>query len=337
MTDDNSSNNLVDMDDLDKFSDTFFGRETANEEEKVEESNEEVEEIEDDALETSEDQDASEAEDEGSEDEQPEEEEEEAPPPKKAKKSAKERIDEITAEKYELKRQLEALQAQLSARSNEVEKTEDVKPAAPVREQLAEDAPNPDAKDAEGNPMYPLGEFDPKFIRDITRYSVAQEMRAAKEAAEKEAVARQQAEAQQKLAESWNEKLTKYEEEVPEVRDNIKTLVTTFQGIDEGYGNYIAGTIMQLDNGPQIMDYLSQNIGEAQRIVASGPVAATLAIGKLDAMFTKAPVEKKSNKKVSDAPEPPKERARGSNGQFTVPPDTDDLDAFEKVFYKRER
>jgi hypothetical protein len=92
---------------------------------------------------------------------------------------------------------------------------------------------------------------------------------------------------------------------------------------------------MQLDNGPQIMDYLSQNIGEAQRIVASGPVAATLAIGKLDAMFTKPPVEKKSNKKVSDAPAPPTERARGSNGQFTVPPDTDDLDAFEKIFFQR--
>jgi hypothetical protein len=47
--------------------------------------------------------------------------------------------------------------------------------------------------------------------------------------------------------------------------------------------------MMGLDNGPDVMHYLSQNIGEAQKIVASGPAAATIAIGRLDARLSVPP------------------------------------------------
>jgi hypothetical protein len=169
---DNSNTELVDMDDLDSFENEFFQRKPKEAEP------EEVTENEDDALATSEDTEAEEA-GEPTEDEDSELEEEapeEEPKPKaKSKKSAKERIDEITAEKYDLKRQLDEALRKLESRS-----TEEVKPKEPesVREMLPADAPSPDAEDADGEPLYPLGEFDPKFIRDLTRFTIKQEAEA---------------------------------------------------------------------------------------------------------------------------------------------------------------
>jgi hypothetical protein len=67
------------------------------------------------------------------------------------------------------------------------------------------------------------------------------------------------------------------------------------------------------------MYYLSQNIGEAQKIVASGAAAATRAIGRLEARFEQTtPHEPKRNKRVSDAPKPPEQRSRGTGGKFTI-------------------
>ena len=101
-------------------------------------------------------------------------------------------------------------------------------------------------------------------------------------------------------------------------------------------------TIMQSENGPRIMEYLSQNIGEARNIVASGPAAATLAIGRLDARLARARPneEEKRNetqKTVSRAPNPPEQVNKGRKGQTVVRPDTDDLDAFEReLFYAKK-
>jgi hypothetical protein len=58
--------------------------------------------------------------------------------------------------------------------------------------------------------------------------------------------------------------------------------------------------LCRVSNGPEVMRYLSQNIGEAQKIVASGPAAATIAIGRLDARLDRTTREEKRNKRVSD-------------------------------------
>jgi hypothetical protein len=131
--------------------------------------------------------------------------------------------------------------------------------------------------------------------------------------------------------------LDKAEAEEPDIRENIRTLTEVFADIEPNYGEYLASTIMFSDYGPQIMNYLSQNIGEAQRIVASGPAAATLALGRLESKFIASTQqeEKRNTRQVSNAAPPPTERARGRGGQFTVAPDTDNLDAFEKEFYKK--
>jgi hypothetical protein len=327
------------MDNLDNFSNTFFGNTpaTADEPDKEVEDEEEVPENEDDALATEEDTDVSEAE-EPTEDDEPTEEDdpEEEKPAKKGKKSFQDRIDELTAKAREAERR----EATLLQRLEQIEarKTEDTKPEPkPLREQLSEAAPKPDALDEDGEPLYKLGEFDPLYIQALTRFTLKEEREADKVAAAKTAEQQKVEAFQEELKNSWLEKVDAATEEIPNLRENLASMEAAFVGINPEYGEFLAATIMSCDYGPQIMNFLSQNIGEAQKIVASGPAAATLAIGRLDAKFVKAPVdEKKSNtKKVSTASKPPETATRGKGGRFSVPDDTHDLNAFEREFYKK--
>jgi hypothetical protein len=327
-----SDSKLVDIDDLDAFEKAFFDdTKPVETDEDVKEAEDEVEEDvenEDDALAT-EDEAEDETEDEAEDEPEPK------PEPKK-KQSFQERINELTAKARNEERraaELERRLADLEARKTEETKSE-VKP--PLKE-TDEAAPSPDAVDDKGEPVYPLGEFDPKFIRDLTRFTITQETKAAKEQAELDAQQAKIKAQQEELVSSWASKLEEVEKEVPDLREKIGTVETAFANLDPGYGEYLAATIMSCDFGPQIMYYLSQNIGEAQKIVASGPAAATLAIGRLDAKFVKTAEPEKRNTKVSSAPKPSENRIRGSAGKFSVPADTDDLDAFERAFFDKKK
>lgn len=333
MTNDDETN--VDIEDvnLEDFEKDFFGeaKEPEAKEDEVKEDEVEVDEDEDNSL-AAEDEDAEEVEEDEEEDEEPEP----KPEPKPKKNRAQERIEKLVAEARQAERERDALRIELErirAEKPEVKKEEE---APQLRENLPADAPNPDAKDKDGNAVYELGEFDPKFIRDLTRFTIEQETKAAKEKAEQEARQAQIEAAQKEIQSKWTENLNEVEKEIPEIRDNIKELVETFQSVEPNYGEYLASVVMSSDFGPQIMNYLSQNIGEAQKIVASGPAAATLAIGRLEAKFVKSPEveEKRNTKVVSKAAEPPSDRARGLHGRFAVAPDTPDLDAFEREFFK---
>lgn len=340
MTDDNSK--LVDInDDQEAFEAHFFQTTSAsdyhgNDEPEAEEEVEapEDEEVTETDLETNEDTDAEAPEEEAEDEEQEEEEPEEAPKPK-ARKSARERIDELTAEKYELRRELEALRRDFESSKPRQEKVEEAK----VEPEAS--APDPFAEDENGDMIYPLGEFDPAYIRDVTKFTIKQETETLRKQQEQAAAQRQVEAAQQEIADKWTANLEEAEKDIPEIRDNIKHLTEVFSDVEPNYGEYLASVIMSSDVGPQLMNYLSENIGEAQKIVASGPAAATLAIGRLEARFIKSTEqveqEQLPKKKVSVAKDPPEQRTRGSGGRFSVSPDTDDQDAFEDLFYERKR
>lgn len=342
MTDDNSSapsgENLVDMDNLDNFADTFFSDEPAVAEEsetedEAEVEDEDVSENEDDALATSEDEDNEDGETDEDESDEDEPEEEEKPKPR-GKKSAKERIEELYASDKHKEREIARLQRELEKLKTPNEENTKSEPK-PLRQQLPAEAPNPDALDENGDPVYPLAEFDKNYIRDLTKFTIDEERKAAK-AAEEEADNRRKVEAsQEELKNSWLEKVETVEEELPDIREKLASMEEAFEDVDPAYGEFLAATIMTCDFGPQIMYYLSQNIGEAQKIVASGPAAATLAIGRLDAKFNK-PTQEKRNKKPSEAPAPPSARTRGSGGNRSTAPDTTDLKAFEREFYRKK-
>lgn len=349
-TDDNSNTeNLVDMDDLDAFENEFFQREPEEktQDEKVEE---EVPEDEDDPLAAEEDTDApaNETGDDAEEEEEDDDsEEEEEPQPKpKPKSKAQQRIEKLLERERlanenaraerEARLAVEQRLAALEARNTKEEKHEKQDEPA-LRDQLPADAPNPDAKDKDGNPLYPLGEFDPQFIRDFTQFTIDEQMKAKQEQEQREAQERIVNQQRREIQDNWNTKLEAAEEEIPDIRESISDLVDTFQNVEPAYGEYLASVIMASDLGPQIMYYLSQNIGEAQKIVASGPAAATLALGRLEARLTpESKSEKRNTKRESEAPRPPEARTRGAGGRFAVSPDTDDLDAFEREFFNRK-
>lgn len=339
MTDDTKN---VDIDtDLDAFEDEFFQREKPAEKEAVEEDEPEVDDLGDDDDSPAPDEDEDE-EPEDDEDEDSDEEEEEEPQPKAKKPNrVQERINELTAGRREAERELAAMRKEFAEFKASVEKGNPLaqEQEKPMRDRLPDEAPNPDALNDKGEPIYPLGEFDPTYIRDLTKFTIAEETKLAKEQAAREAEQAKVEQAKQELVSEWTEKVAAAEERIPDLRENMLVLESTFSDIEPNLGEYIASTIMMSDNGPDIMYYLSQNIGEARKIVASGPAAATLAIGRLDAKFTKSTEQEKPKSnvsaKVSNAPEPPEDRLRGRGGRFTVAPDTDDLDAFEREYFKK--
>jgi hypothetical protein len=283
--------------------------------------------------------------DENEDEAEPKAEEEPKPEEKPAKRNrAQERINQLLErERLATERALRAEQrmAELEAAKTE---TKPEKQAPSLREQLPADAPNPDAKDENGEPLYALGEFDPKYIQDITKYTFHKELSAAQDKAREEQERQAQQAYQQRLQEqrvelqtNWQAKLDAAETENPEIREELEDFVGAFAGLEPQYGEYLATTLMNLDNGPEVMLYLSQNIGEAQEIVAHGPYAATIALAKLDARFEKAAAkeEPKRNKKMSNAPGVPPTSTRGQRVNTEVPADTENLSAFEREFYKR--
>lgn len=331
MTDDNSE--LVDIDNLDTFEEKFFAEDAPEEVEVVEDT-------EADALATSEDKDAPAEtgdEDQDAEEEaEPDPDQEEEKPKAKGKKSFQERIDELTRQRYEAERRAQEREALLLRRLEALE-SQTKEPTQPVQAQLPQGAPDPDAVNANGDRIYPLGEFDKAYVADLAKFTVNQEIAAENYRRQQQELLGRLNEAQEVLKQSWAQKVEDAAKENPDIRDNIASLANSFTGIDPAYGEYLAVTIMSAENGPEIMDYLSQNIGEAQKIVASGASAATYAIGRLDAQLSRgrSNQEEKRNRTVSHAPVPPGQTTKGRKGHVVVRGDTDNLDAFEKVFYKK--
>lgn len=313
-------------DDLDTFADEFFGKaksETVEKEEEVDVDNDE------DTV------DLPEAEAEEEDNAEPEEEDDESEPedqPKqKNRKSAKDRINELVADRKALEKRLADMEAKL-ARAEPPEPKQEKTPVAAV----TEDAPHPDAVNDKDELIYPLGEFDPKYIADLTRFTIRQENAAFKaEQAQKDAETKAK-DKQESLVSAWEVKLEDTEKEIPDLRTKLVSLETTLGDLDPDYGVYLAETIMTMERGPEVLYYLASNVSEAKKIVASGAVAATIALGRLEGQLSNKTNEKESNKKVSKAPQPPV-TTRGTGVTKTTAPDTDDLDAFERSFFKRRK
>lgn len=304
-------------DDLDLFSEQLFNPTKAS---PVNEDAEDTS-IEDDTLATEDETDTSEDADDNEAEDKPVEK-------PKGKKSASERISEINAKYREEERvrlAAEARATELERQLNELKAPKEDKPTpAPVQNT----GPTADDLNEDGSDKYPLGEFDPKLAADRADFYVQQAW-AARMAEEKEQ-AEVQARTQevQQLANSWESKLQAIEESgVEDIRAKTNLLQSEFGSLPEEYGEYLARTLMSLDKGAEVANYLAENIEETREIVASGRTAATIALGRIEARFM-AEDGNKVKPKVTKAPEPPKNLNRGSNGQFAIADDTDDLDAF---------
>jgi len=246
------------------------------------------------------------------------------------KKTVQDRIDEVVRQREDIRREAAAEVAKLRQEVEDLKKG--LNPVKPVVE-AAE--PKPDALDKDGNAIYGLGEFDPQYIRDLTRFTLNEER--AKADAETAQAQRQTAmqQEQQTLQTSWNTKLSEATKEYPDLTEKGQALLANFNNLDPNYAGYLSTVLMSMDKGPDVLYYLSNHPEEATAIVNSGAQKATLALGRIEARFLQD--EQVAPKpRVSKAPPPPPKnvQARGTNGAFIeVAPDTDDLDAFSKAFF----
>lgn len=266
-------------------------------------------------------------------DDDPNEEPEDVETPVKKKKTFQDRINEVLEGRRKANEELEAFKAKYAELEAKVAKVADPQPKPT---ETGEGPPRTDAIDENGELVYPLGEYDPKFIEDLTAYQVDKrfkdleaKQRMAAEEAEKAAAISQ-------LQNTWNEKVKAAETEIPDIREKGKELELALDAleVDPMTAEYVASTIMTLDNGPEILYYLATNLDEAAEVFTSSRVAATLMLGAIDSEVRRGKV-KATKAKVSKAPEPPEALARGVGTVTEVPDDTDDLIAFEKKLFAR--
>ena len=250
---------------------------------------------------------------------------------KKGKKSARERINEVVAQRRAAERERDAEKAAreaLEARIAALEAGKDEKPKTPVKDVAPAGAefgipePTVDDVDDSGESKYPLGEFDPKYIRDLGRYDRAVERAyEAKVAAENAARTAAQQEADVLFTE-WDKKLTAAEKTSPTIRQKAANLVDTFADVPAEHGQALAQAIMTLDNGPAVLEYLADNLDEADEIIQLPVARGMIRLGKLDALFVEDHVETAPPVKQTKAPPPPSALARGRGTSTSGGPNT---------------
>jgi len=323
----------VNTDNLDDFSKLMFGEAKpipVETEEKTEEPKVETEEVtekdvDEDSVAPEETEETTESEEEAAEEPKPEEKKE------KPKSRFQERIDQLTHQNKETQRLLDEALARLNVEADKKDK-----PAV----KLEDTSPKPEPTDLkeDGEEKYPLGEFDPLYIRDLTVFTIHQENEKIKAEDTQRAAQAKMDEARTALHSEWAGKLEKAHDVYPDLKEKQGTLQETFTNLEPAYGEYLASTIMSMDKGVDVLNYLVNNIEEAKRIAASGPNRATIALGRLEARFIEADEEKEVKKpKVSNAPTPPPVTTRGTGTKTAIAADTDDLESFEKLFYSQKR
>lgn len=313
-------------DDLDAFTSEFYGQNTQAEADPPAsgDTEDEVETEQDEAGEVVESEE--ETNDEVVEDEP----EPEAPKPKP---TVQDRINELVRQREEAKREVEALRREFE------EKLAQLAPKQPEKVEPGE--PKPDDVLEDGTPKYDLGEFDPQYIRDLTKYTLEQERKVSEQVAAERAKEAEAREYQEALVSTWNEKVESAKTSYPDFMEKGQELLNGFTGLDESYATYLSTVLMSMDKGPDVLYYLASNPAEAVTIVNSGAQRATLALGRIEAKFLEADANKvlaKPKTSKAPTPPPPQARARGSNGAYvSVAPDTDNLEDFEAAFFAKKK
>lgn len=229
----------------------------------------------------------------------------EAPSEPKPKKTAKERIDELTWRLREAERREATLLDRIGGKQ------------APAQEAqpTAQGDGRPNPEDYEG------GVYDPAYIEDLTDYKADQ-------AVSKHLAAN-------KANETTKTKLSTFGERVTALFPDGAT-----EGLQAFYARPTLPTAMteillESDIGPKLAEHLGDNPREFERLSALPPHLQARELTLLETRLTApTPEPKPAPKTTTNAPEPPPQ-ARGSGGRFQVASDTSDFAAFEAQYVKR--
>lgn len=248
------------------------------------------------------------------------------------RKTRQGRMNELYAKWREEERQRQALEERLQT-LEQGQSDQDTSQEQGQQEELQPPDPNDTEK-------YPYGEVDQQYIDDRAAYiaekrfrELSKEERERQERERQEAEQRRQAEAVQK---EWDERKQSAAQKYSDFEEKVE------QGAAQGTWpctQEMAQAIMTSDNGPDVAYHLASNSEEAQQIAQMSAMDQIRAIGRLEARYAESASQKTGNSEKAEAhasgPEPPRHRARGAGGKFTVPDDTDKLEDFEKKFFAK--
>lgn len=224
----------------------------------------------------------------------------------KPKKTAQDRIDEVTA-------------ARRQAERDAKEAREEAERWRALAEQRAATSQTPQGGDGKPNPEdFQDGVYDPAYVEALTDWKADQ-------AVSKRLSERDQVRTQQTALTAFNARAA---EAFPDGEpDGLKAL-KALPKISET----VALTILDMDDGPKVADHLGANRAELSRIESLPPHMQVLELAKISTRLASAPAAVSSVNRTPNAPAPPEGAARGAGGRFTVAPDTEDFSAFKKRF-----
>ena len=119
-------------------------------------------------------------------------------------------------------------------------------------------------------------------------------------------------EAQQKIIQSWAQKVQDAKAELPDFDDLVASS-------DVVVNNAVRDAILESDVGPRILYHLAENNDLAKRIASLSPNAALREIGRLEAKFEAKPETKQTAPVVRSKAPAPIQPIRGGQGQPDVP------------------
>ena len=162
---------------------------------------------------------------------------------------------------------------------------------------------------------YVDSEPQPSQFNDAFEYAKAlAEFSTEKALAERDRQVAQQREqeAQQKIIQSWAQKVQEAKAELPDFDDLVASS-------DVVVNNAVRDAILESDVGPKILYHLAENNDLAKKIAGLSPNAALREIGKLEARFEVNPETKQTAPVVRSKAPAPIQPIRGGQGKADIP------------------
>lgn len=201
------------------------------------------------------------------------------PEEEKVPKGAQRRIDQVTREKHEARRELERERAERAALAIELERLKSNQPAPEVKT-LPNGAPDPN--------KYAAGRYDPDYLEAVTDYKVQQVI--------------QQQHAQQSAGEKQRYIVSK-ENEARESYPDFDDAASAFLSHPLARVQEFRDILIDTENPAELSYYLGKNPDELEKISSMTASQATRYIGKLEARLEATPLEK-PKKAATSAPAP---------------------------------
>jgi hypothetical protein len=224
-------------------------------------------------------------------------------PAERPRPTAKDRINELTRDKHEAKREADAAKAEAEYWRQEA-----------LRQQKAEAPKPPPKEDAEPDPAnYTYGETDAAFIRDAAKYEARLEVRREM--------------AQERERDQFQSNIRTFEQRVSQQYPDGEPAGISALRRAPNLPQPIAEIILTSEHGPKLADHLGSHPAEFNRLSALAPHTQAYELAKLEMRLTAKP----QPKTLTNAPDPTP-TVRGAGGQFKAAPDTSDFAAFEKQY-----